>query len=330
VILKLVHHLSIDILWKRALPELVFLDLDCSGNETYRERDDWRYRALDPLYFRPAETLPVGWEGLPGLAWNLREHLGLERPELFIVDSQWELLIARVLRAKSIVWYAHGDFRDNGNPFHEFLRYCFEDLGDAPTLYASRERQVRNEEWRKPRKSCLVFQGVPEECFVPTPDETTDDVLWARNHVYHRLSLDGKGAQRRQIQELGHHYRGRAHLAGYNDPSDFLRDWTLRGRVAPWDPFAGFGCQVELCRNHSPNCAPHELLAAGLPLVTWPQEGWSDAPVIQARTTEEFRRGIETTLAERRDRGDAGREWVRKHRHSDLWGEIVREFIQKL
>lgn len=330
MIVKCVRHLGIDLLFRRALPELCVLDLDLSDlPRELCDPSDWRYREIAPRFHPVRSEIGDRLESAAALGWNLKEHLGIWRPDLFIVDDPGSLMVGRAVEAGRLLFYSHGDYTAPGNPWNLFLRHALSGLGGAPTLYASEWKRERGESWRQSRKVAVVPLGLPEEAFVPAPVARKARLCLVRDDALGKLTLyDERTAG--LFAEIVEEWGPVADLCGRNEPSAAFGKMRLRPR-APIATLADYSVALEPWGNPSVSFAQLELMAAGVPLVTAPREGFlPGGPVPVATTMDEWRAAVGHCCAEPELIAERGRAHVREHYHESRWIADVRNFIAEL
>ena len=325
MIAKLVSHPSIDLLFRRALPELRFVDL---GGGQPR---DPRYGELRAERFVPAEHNLESLMGTVHLGWMLREHLGLWRPDLMIVDHELGLFVAEQVEARRIVWYCHADYTLPPPRRRRFDLHWLERLGAAPAIYPSEAKRERSGGMRKARGPELVIPlAVPDEAFVSIPKERNGRVACVRHSIPSRLRLNRPGFFRalfrgvcRLVPDLDIYGSG-------NTPDDrMFGSATLKPSVRIRD-LADYAVAVEPFGNHSPSACQLELMAAGVPLVTYPREGFEqEGSFLLAATPEEFLNQCERARREPHI-GTLGQIYVRQRHSEAAWCQAVVEWLASL
>ncbi len=116
---------------------MMILDLD--AGEIKPNREDWRYKASEVQLFPIRSYIEDKLLSACAVGWCLKETVF--KPDLFIVEDFFSLMVAREVRAKRLIWYCHADYTSEGNPHNPFVRHAL-DLGGMPSIYPTEDKKA--------------------------------------------------------------------------------------------------------------------------------------------------------------------------------------------
>lgn len=329
-ITKLVGHVGIDLLLKRAFPEMEVLDLYMGENAPARH--DWRYAAVEPREIHVLGDTGDTVMAACAIGYSLTRS-GVERPDVFIVEDALSLLIARQLRARRLVWYCHGDFSSEGNPHNAFIRHALSEMGDAPSIYPTEYKRRVNATWREEHSSLVVPMAVPDAAFVPVETKRNGRACMARNGLMEKSRLYDAERIVPLLDGVVIGLGAALDIYGHNGlDAAFGSGAKVCGEIVPISRVSGYSVGVEPFGNPSVSMAQLEMMAAGVPVITYPREEFDQisCAYVTATETQEFIEQacwlIENEVEANRI-GTTGQEYVRELYSETAWKERVRDFI---
>ncbi len=327
-IVKLTGHLTVDLLFRRAFPEMTVLDLD--AGEWIPNRDDWRYKAVGPKFFPIRSDVEDNLLSACAIGWSLKKELGVYRPDVFVVDDFFGLMVAREVRAKQIIFYCHADYSTDGNPHNAFQRHALSAMYQAPTIYPTLNKKSANAGWRTDHPSVIVPLALTDEAFATSPARKNGRACIVRQSILDRLKLYEPEKFQPLFGEVSTLMQDVLDVYGDNGewPDGFGAP-TLKGWVSPISDLRDYSVALEPFGNKSVSMCQLELMAAGVPIVTYPREEFDNAArgYLLAETPDEFVRQSKVAQA-CPEIGIEGQSLVRRSYGQMRWTRDVRKFVE--
>ncbi len=328
-IVKLAGHLTVDLLFRRAFPEMTVLDLD--AGEWIPNREDWRYKVVGPKFFPIRSHVEDKLLSACAVGWSLKKELKMFAPDVFIVDDFFGLMVAKEVRAKRIVFYCHADYTSEGNPHNEFQRHALSALEAAPTIYPTQSKKEANRSWRVGHPSAVIPLGLPDESFVTPSTRRNGRACIVRQNVVDRLKLYEPEKFQPLFGEVCTRMQDTLDVYGDNGEwPDGYGSPTLKGWVSPISDLRDYSVALEPFGNRSVSMCQLELMAACVPLVTYPREEFDrkdSRAYLIAETPDEFvhQAGVATRCPEV---GIEGQVHAKRCYGQARWARDVRKFVE--
>lgn len=320
---KILCHYGIDKLFRYTFGSDLLV-LDFGFYERYPEDED-SHNFVNPITLNiHKETGDKLFSGA-AVKYCVEKYLSLKDIDLWIVDDVNTGFLIHQLKHKTsaVMWYCHGDYTLEANPHNDFNRYFLSEFfSGAPVIAASNKLMENTLSWFKTERHGVVPIAVTPERFTEAAPDATDRFAIVRNELAGKARLyQCYDFVARLVSEFP-----QLNIYGAN----FEQDFPVGANIKPYEDVRKIKCAVglEALKNYSPSFSQLDLMAAGIPVISFPREFIPRAACMTADTEDEFVGLIQDGTPDAlREFGAAGKKHVVDCHAPEAWSQAVRKLV---